>query len=820
MLSRSLRMPSVMVRVADVMRQSGYLDGAAAALPKLTKAKLVSILESVYTPVLTEIPIQRASVHVSLWLSAVDEKRVLALSGETGLSAGETVTALLLRDFELWQARNATLSMPTMPDSEHFGSLGQMLRSHGLSERPEQKAMTAALTKLTSDPSQESKVLFCEAGTGTGKTLAYLGHAIDYLTAHPESRVMVAAPSFALMSQIEQELSKFGALAPEAVFLAGQREWISHGALQDWLSQESAENLCAEDRERLYSWLATGGDGQLPRWSVDSLLHEVPQFAQVDDFTVANRFDDQDPGWLAYLAQFEQAGRCRLVVLTHAMLAQLVKRRFMAHIKELRSNEEWQAILEQWRQTPASERETRFHDLMLQAMTEIGSDAGCDRLPDVDFLVVDEAHQLEDAFSSAFGDYISLHSTQLALRALYTTNPEVFRKEGLADFVALEDECRRLGSLDSSDQFQVLQDGELVERVAKSLKNALTVRANAAKSKARSAMASPLARRLLSTQRACEVVAQSMQLGSKGVGAVLHWSPRRSMPRISIGKLYLDREFQYLWMVVARRTALVSGTLYEEIPRPSCESMRRALSVPFNATMSMSPIHARWQIDPVTLHVVPDAITLTGRRRYARPGAKLDDVVRGPLREAWLQDVAVYLREVHATAVGGVLVLGTAFSDLAALHTLLESSNIPIIRQSSGVKLDGLREQFKSLSVKERPMLLATGAAWTGFDLHDPANPDALTDLVILNAPFGVVSHTVSRLRRMANPKSGHFEIAAQALVMVRQAVGRLVRSPDTPSNRRLHWIDGRIHEPAQAGMFSPVKRFLSRYRSLTSAPS
>jgi CRISPR type IV-associated DEAD/DEAH-box helicase Csf4 len=51
--------------------------------------------------------------------------------------------------------------------------------------------------------------------------------------------------------------------------------------------------------------------------------------------------------------------------------------------------------------------------------------------------------------------------------------------------------------------------------------------------------------------------------------------------------------------------------------------------------------------------------------------------------------------------------------------------------------------------------------------------------------------------------------------MLVRQGVGRLVRSPDTPHNRRIHWLDARIHESRYAGMFNPIKRVLSKYKML-----
>lgn len=85
---------------------------------------------------------------------------------------------------------------------------------------------------------------------------------------------------------------------------------------------------------------------------------------------------------------------------------------------------------------------------------------------------------------------------------------------------------------------------------------------------------------------------------------------------------------------------------------------------------------------------------------------------------------------------------------------------------------------------------------------------------MVLNAPFGTMGTTLPRLRRQA-AKSGHFDIAAHALVLVRQVVGRLVRSPDTPHNRKIHWLDARIHDKGMKGMMYGIVRFLGRYRTV-----
>jgi len=85
---------------------------------------------------------------------------------------------------------------------------------------------------------------------------------------------------------------------------------------------------------------------------------------------------------------------------------------------------------------------------------------------------------------------------------------------------------------------------------------------------------------------------------------------------------------------------------------------------------------------------------------------------------------------------------------------------------------------------------------------------------VILNAPFGAVSRTLAREARLRQ-KRGFHDLVAQVTVLVRQGIGRIVRSPDTPANRRIHWLDARIHQASTAGMLNPVKRALAKYKQI-----
>ena len=810
-------MPSVMLRVADAMRTSGYVPEDRDRLGVAVKTRLAAILADPAAQTLQSNPLPRPSINMTVWLSVQQTEAAQRLGSDQGLSVGETATALLIRDFDQWlEARRKPAVEPaTTPAS--YGALGRAL---GAGVRHEQIRMLKELRTLTSESSGPAgpRVLFCEAGTGTGKTLAYLGHAIDELKAHPKHRVMVAAPTFTLFQQIGNELARFGKDAPTAVYLAGQSEWVSETAIKALIDE--GEQIPPDQAEAVRAWARTGGDGSRPRWSVGALLQVVPGFALSDDVTVVQRLDDDDRGWKAYQEQFQHASSARLVVLSHLMLAHLVKYRLMLQLRASKGDDTVHESAQEWIAMPPEQREERLHERLNRALASLGLEEGCDRLPDIDLLIIDEGHAIEDAFASAFGMFVSLRSVIKDARNLQLEHPGAITHAARQALEDVLNKAQALGANRDADAVVSLElSPGLFEQLIGALRAASAMKKSASRATKDAAARSSEFRRISALAAALDVARQSVRGGSRNAAAFMHWSPQRDYPRISVGKLWLDRELHYLWTVVTQRTALVSGSLYEEMPKPSCESLRRSLAIPPAAVMTMEPIHAPWQIAPVTLFMVPLLHRLDGKARYIRPKYS-ESGLRSPEEMVpWLEDVVGYLRQVQSTSAGGVLVLGTAFADLLGIAEAIGAppQGWTLLLQRPGLKLAGLRKEFLARSKTSKVMLLATGAAWTGFDLHDPETPDALTDLIILNAPFGVFTQTVARIRRQST-NGGHFDVATQALVLVRQAVGRLVRSPDTAANRRIHWLDARIHTPEMVGMMVAIRRFLARYKTVAAA--
>lgn len=865
-------MPSMTIRIADEMRTSGYLTAALVEAQRQAKQRLCSLLHEPKTQRVVQLPTRELpSRHASIWVSDEDLARLHMISA-VDASPGEIANALLIRDFSAWKEQQAQAGRDTVKPQEPPNALELM----GIASRPEQAQVLQSLEQLVKpvppqlDGAQhKSKVLFLEAGTGIGKTLAYLAHAVTYAAAGPaRRRAWIAAPSFALLRQVEAEIT--GKLLQGTLsdaqrevlngrcMLAGQAEWVSLSALESLLQGEASSDApkqrndeeqeaaaldqriihaeqrdavlawCEQELERAREWVPSAEDA--PPWSMDSLLQAVPQFEFSDDVGVHKRLTDADPGYVTYRAQFERARNSDLVLLTHTMLATLLKQRYTGTVAHAREHLGYSERLQEWRKQRDADPENaqRFQDFYLQLLEAMASDPAAElaqsfRLPDVDLLVIDEAHAFEDAMAKVFSVEESVYQALRRAKHLAENHQDAIGNDSIAPLAAVLEDLQALGRrVNASATSSHKLDGPTLERIIGALEVAITPRKRAPKDAVQKMRTSQAFKRLEWLAGALRSFHTLLTAPGQGrIGGFLTWSPRLSRPRLLLGMHHLNNELAFLWTVVARRTALVSGTLYEHNPSASCLTMQKALAVHSSQVVAMQPIHPTWAIKPVEALVVRDARHLNGLETFRRPSTRDDPVVYKRRRPLWIDDVSEYIAQAYSDAKGGVLVLGSAYGDIeeisARVRGLLSLKGQDLgeqglmLVQRPAVKLGGLRESFLDAAKRGRPLMFAVGAAWTGFDLHDPDNPDALTDLVILNAPFNAGGATVPRLRRDMNG-SGHFDRAFQAGLMVRQAAGRLVRSPDTPPNRRLHWLDGRIHDRARMGLFSAVVRFLRRY--------
>ncbi len=238
--------------------------------------------------------------------------------------------------------------------TRYLGEKGALKRAlPSFVPRPQQQTVAAAIEAAMATP---GGIALVEAGTGVGKTLAYLLPALQH--AKPNCRIVISTHTLALQSQ----------LAEKDVPLA-QSVWKK--PIEAAVVKGRGNYLCLQDMDAARSDLWTIGDPQfmqIAKWSHTSGTGDVAEL----DFTYPNwseiranpdtckqqecRFFDR----CFYYRMRREAQEAEILLVNHAL--------FLSDLAVRRSGEP---------------------DAKL--------------LPDYDFVVFDEAHHLETAAAAAFG---------------------------------------------------------------------------------------------------------------------------------------------------------------------------------------------------------------------------------------------------------------------------------------------------------------------------------------------------------------------------------------------------------------------------------
>jgi ATP-dependent DNA helicase DinG len=251
-------------------------------------------------------------------------------------------------------------------------------RLAGFEVRPQQLAMAAAVERAF----DERQRLFVEAGTGVGKSFAYLIPAIRRVVERGE-RVVIATNTISLQEQlIEKDIPLLNAVIPEeftAVLVKGRGNYVSLRRLK--LASEREGRLFSHDDDRsdlhrLEDWAYATEDGSLA---------SLPQLPRPDvwDHVQSDAHNCMGRRCPTFDKCFYQAARRRMehgqvLVTNHALF---------------------------------------FADLAMRSRA--GASGGV--LPPYHHVVLDEAHEIEDVASEHFGVRLSESGVRHLLRTLYQT---------------------------------------------------------------------------------------------------------------------------------------------------------------------------------------------------------------------------------------------------------------------------------------------------------------------------------------------------------------------------------------------------------------
>lgn len=852
-------MPSIRIRITDGAR-GGFLRLPKLSVGVAAKQRLLELIETAIKP--QRINGSDVSVSMTVWLSSPEATRVGGLMQQAGFdNEGEYITALLHAGALAYDrehpptadevaAVTATAAARTLLDDIN-AALGN-------ATRPEQSQFHGNLRHfLTDEHTPDHGVLFAEASTGVGKTRAYLATVIEWAQQHPESYAVLAYPTIANMEQAVGEwnaLQPHCALPPHTV-LGSQDAFVSDTALREVLTsptfaQDKATPEEEEAMRRAHAWLSAGAPAD-PEHAFDHPFTVAGfNYATKDgwpwpqEIRLENRSDDADAGMLAYRAQFkydikEGEGKVvRVVFCTHAMLAVHVREKLKGAVQNAKSADGDATFANRAKEyfgRDKDEREQSFqHENADYLNDHLGAETG--RLPPIGLLLVDEAHALETSFASVFSYGFSLWKVKEHLRALKHDqgHPDVLVKD-IDTVNNVFHALQRIGAASTEGALALSGDSAARSHIVAltaalaDFKQRASKRRDAAKKPGGSAAGRAVLRMLSALQLALKI-SPDANFGSIGE---VEWSPSRQYPRINVGRYSVERELAFLWQSLAHRSILVSGTLYDFGTDNSPEALRHVLGVQREILCTAPPVRPMWVYAPVTLYLPARGARLDGGVRFATPDTKsdrerfykptsrdtksgMDEAKRVRLEEEWAGEIANYLVQVHATAAGGTLVLARSYADLEAWRARMEpriGSNL-IVQRAHHRLADDKQEYLRLIAAGQKPVLLALGAAWTGLDLSTKPEPapeldNTLTDLVIPLAPFGVNRTLTHRYRR---EKRGAYVEAVAATIVFRQGIGRLVRRPGIHANRRLHFLDARMHDINWHSFLLPLLRVLRVY--------
>lgn len=644
----------------------------------------------------------------------------------------------------------------TMGVDSILGDAGPIatLLGEGYEPRDQQIAMSRAVERTL----EERTHLLVEAGTGVGKSFAYLVPAMMRAINNRET-VVVATNTIALQEQIvkkdipllDRALDQYGQC--KSVLVKGRGNYMSIRRLK--LASERKNKLLGEPAQRR---------------SLD----------QIEDWA----YDTED-GTLSTLPQLERQG-----VWTHVMSdsANCMGRKCLHYnecfYQSARREMEGAQVL-------VCNHALFFSDLALRSM-------GTGFLPDYDHVILDEAHGVEDAAADHFGVRLTEWRVQFLLNQLYNAKTgkgylsdialQAGDMEPIAKAHKLVDHARRVCEGFFDDLYRLSTSGKLVngrmrepnliENHLSQVMNDLSVRLKRLKEvvtrepdqfelnaySIRAAEIGEHAHALLEqTLPNCVYWIESTQgTGRGGPKVTLSCSP------IEVAPILREHLFGQECSVVLTSATLSTRQVSEdEEPEHAETAFAHTLSrlgAEGSKTLQLgSPFDYRSQVRVIVDTTVPSP----GYKRSSVPGEEsFDDAIASRVHD-----------QVVATD-GGAFVLFTSYK---LLHRTADRLRGPL--ESLGMRVwvhgrDGSRTQIlDEFRDHDRGVLFGAASFWQGVDVRG----SALRNVIITRLPFDPPDRPIVEARGEKIRESGgdpfRDDALPRAVIRFKQGFGRLVRS-------------------------------------------
>lgn len=614
-----------------------------------------------------------------------------------------------------------------------FADGGQLCDALNLEHRPQQENMARAVAEAFAD----DHVLLCEAGTGVGKSLAYLlpgiVHAMDQ-----KRQLIVSTHTISLQEQIDTKdlalcrrlFQAVPALEPYAAFrstvLVGKGNYLCTTRLAQAMRGQESLFGGAERGElvRIAEWAKSSREGLRHELS-PAPIPEVWDLVNADSAACSRKHCD---GSCFYQRAKGRVREAEVVIVNHSLLFALVAIGGAAG--------------------PRSTRGVLFPD---------------------DFVVLDEAHTVPEVATGHFGLTVSSYGLERLLRSLY--HPE--KKRGhLVRLGTSADHLLVTDALEAAAQFFGFLNDQVLAKQAK-----MRVREEGI---CEPWLEASLAKLIAALDRiAGRLEEGALQDELRDLQARVksyHAGIRQFLSLAEEGHVYwLERGGRRGQIVSLRSAPLdVAPYLREQL-------FRRGTSVVLtSATLTlggrMEPFQARTGAEDAAVRIEESPFDYERHMRvYAATDVAPPNAQDARLDLAGLID---YIRYCTLRVKGGSLVLFTSHSDLRraaeALQPDLVAAGRPFFQQGA----DGSRTELtERLRAAGNGVLFGTDSFWTGVDVPG----SALSQVIITRLPFELPTEPVAEARaEWIRERGGHpfNELTLpDALVKFRQGVGRLIRN-------------------------------------------